>query len=131
MDKIAPPQLYHLQDSPEWVTSLKWCSSSPSSPLHSQPSLLYEHSTWSWFNDLFRPLFGNTSKLSSLHVGQGLCLTSSRSLHVRQKLVPQQLVRYGSRSIRLHIGHSVWKAFVGGSTNSQSYPPNVSCCGLP
>ena len=125
------PDLTFKQDLPEWLTSLKWCSSSPSSPLHSQPSLLCVHNTWSWFNDLFRPLFGNTSKLSSLHVGQGLCSASRRSLHVWQKLVPQHLDRYGSRSIRLHIGHSVWKTLWGASTNSQSYPPNVSCCGLP
>ena len=118
-------------NSPEWSTSLKWCSSSPSSPLHSQASLLCVHRTCSWLRERLRLLLGKSSKFSSLHVGHGLCSAWSRSLHVWQKWVPQQLVKYGSRSIRLHIGHSVWKTLGGGSTNSQSYPPNVSCCDLP
>ena len=132
LKQISSTQLYHLQDSPEWLTSIKWRSNSASSPLQLQPSLLCVHKTCSWFNDRFKLLLANSSKFSSLHVGQGLCSAWSRSLHVRQKWVPQQLVRYGSRSIRLHIGHSVCKTLGGCSTNSQSYPPNISsCCGLP
>ena len=126
------PQLSTFNDLLEWMTSLKWCSSSPSSPVHSQPSLLCVHNTCSWLRERLRLLFGYSSKFSSLHVGQALCSSWSRSLHVWQKWVPQQLVKYGFRSIRLHIGHSVWNTLVGGSTNSQSYPPNIFfCCGLP
>ena len=127
----TPIHLQIYNDSPEWLTSLKWRSSSPSSPLHSQPSLLCVHRTCSWLRERLRLLLGKSSKLSSLHVGQGLCSAWSRSLHVWQKLVPQHLDWYGSRSIRLHIRHSVSKTLGNDSTNSQSYPPNVSCCGLP
>ena len=66
-----PPQVYN--DSPEWVTTLKWCSSSPNSPLHSQPSLLCVHRTCSWLRERLRLLLGKSSKFSSLHVGQSLC----------------------------------------------------------
>ena len=115
--------------SPQWRTLSRWFSSCPSSPVQSQPSV---HKMWSW--RMVRPklLLGKSSNLFFLHVGQGLCSAWSRSLHVWQKLVPQQSVKYGSRSVRLHIGQSVWKALGGGSINVQSYPPNVSsCCGLP
>ena len=71
-------------------------------------------------------IIGNNWKLSSLHVGQVLLSAGSRWIHVWQKLVPQQVIWSGSRSIRRHTGHFVWKALVGGSTNSHSYPPKLS-----
>ena len=105
--------------------SFKCWSIAPSSPLHWQPSFLCMQSTCSCFRERFKPLFWNTSKLSSLHVGQELLLACSRWIHVWQKLVPQQVIRYGSRSIRWHIGHSIWKALGSASMSSQSYPPNI------
>ena len=109
----------HLQwkNLPVWITLSKWCSNSPSSPFHVQPSFLCVQKTESWQMERFRPLFGKTSKLFLLHVGQWVLI---RWLHVWQKLVPQHVAWYGSRRIRRHIGQSVWKALRGESTNLQS-----------
>lgn len=110
----------YLQDSPEWTTSFRWCCSLLSSPVHLQPTSLCVHKTWSWLRECFRLLLGSSSNLSSLHVGQDLRSACSRAMHVQQKLIPQQLVRCGSWSIRPHIGQCVWTPLAGGSANLQS-----------
>ena len=68
-------------------------------------------------------LFRVCSKPAAASVNvSSLCLETLRSC----RCLPRNLTMYGSRSIRWHIGHSVWKALEGGSTKLQSYPPNVS-----
>ena len=52
------PQLSTFNDLPGWLTSFKWRSSSPSSPVHSQPSLLCVHNTCSWLRERLRLLLG-------------------------------------------------------------------------
>ena len=107
-------------NSPEWTSVFKWCSNSPSSPLHLQPSLLCVHQTWSWLKECFSLLSSNTSKLTCLQFGQRLRSAWRCWVHEWQKSVPQHLTWYGSQRIKRHIGHSVWKALGGGVTNLQS-----------
>ena len=52
------PQLSTFNNLLEWATSLKWCSSFPSSPVHSHPSSLCVHNTCSWLRDRLRLLLG-------------------------------------------------------------------------
>ena len=58
------------RDSSAGGFELTWLSSSLSSPVHSQPLLLYAQYTRKSYSDCCSPLLWNKLKLISLHVGQ-------------------------------------------------------------
>ena len=101
--------------------SLRWWSSSCSSPFHSQPCLWLEQRHFSW--SINRLVFLLSEILMSLllsHPGQGLLSLSTCMMHTLQYSSSQQDTLCGSRNTHLHSGHLYW---LGTSDiNSQSYP---------
>ena len=76
------------------------------------------------FKYLLRPWSRMKVKSELLQRGHGFPAAFMASIHSWQIFCPQgQLMTQGSFSTCRQMGHSVWKAAAGASTNSQSYPP--------